>query len=800
MPSIYPDNIPQDLKDRAQWVVWLAEKRGDKTTKVPYNPTTGEHASSTSPATWATFDTAWTRYQSGGIDGIGYVFSADDPYCGIDLDHCADDDGNATQEAIHIIQHLSSYTELSPSGKGAHIIVKAKLPPEGRRKGSIEMYDSGRYFTMTGNHWEGTPITVKDRQAELTQLHTKLFLSQPVRVNEGATPMPVHLEDAAIIERARRAKNGADFDRLWNGNASAYHKDDGTPDASAADMALANHLAFWTGGDPSRVDSLFRRSGLMRDKWDERHYADGRTYGQETVDKAIRNSTSFFGQAAPPPVLTILNGSKPEATDGDGADTEHDYPADCPLLPDSATAIYDHAAPCGKWLDDYIAFASVASPMTPRSFHEAAGLFAGATAIARRAVLRVSTTSIYPNLFCLFIAPSTLYSKTTGLRLLTDLFSAADMQHFLLPQRMTPEAMLQELSLGVPGNLNMGDQDARAQWLHERALAAKRGWAIDEASGLFDSLKRDFNTGLLPMLLNLYECPDRMTEQTIGRWRVTVHKAGVSFFGAATPASMSEHLANTTLWSNGLWARFALVTPDQAPSFEFFPSPMAIPPYLIHGLQRLANLFPMPAARLIDVEDPDGTKRKAVEVEGEDEPHHVTLAKGVWEAWEAYTRATRYDLLKSGGVNQELLYASYGRLGTHAIKVAMILAALDTNTLPVTVELRHYARAQSIVETWRTSIHRLRSTSATRTEENNADKMVQLLTQAGPAGLPTRELYRPLHLTSAEGYHILESLERQGDIQRYYSVAKNGRKVEMWTRSSLAAGVDKSAQSAIGAI
>lgn len=777
MKHLDTDAIPAELKDRPQWVVWRLQTRDGKPTKVPFSPTTGEAASSTDPATWATFKQAVEAAARRGFAGIGFVFTASDPYVGIDLDKCTDPDGTVQDWATDIIQQLNSYTEISPSGLGAHIIVKGSLPPGPRRKGAIEMYSEGRYFTMTGDAWEGLPTTPQERTTQLAALHARLF-NAPTPMN-GNPPRPVTTalpDDAALIERARAARNGVDFDRLWRGDWRGA----GFDSQSEADLKLCNTLAFWTGGDEARIDRLFQQSGLMRDKWHERHYNDGRTYGQATIAKAVTGTSNHFGDRPIPPVLTL-------ASNGKAAPTPEATPlpppaASVPALPDSATAIYAHAAPCARWLDDYIDFALAASPMTPRSFHETAGLFAASVAIARRLVLRVSFTSIYPNVFALFIAPSTLYSKTTGLKLLNDLFHAADMEHYLLPQRMTPEAMLQELSLGVPVNLNLGDVEARRQWERERAFAARRGWAIDEASGLFDSLKRDFNTGLLPMLLNLYECPDRMTEQTIGRWRVTVHNACVSFYGAATPAAMSEHFANNAFWSNGLWARFALVTPDQPPQFQFFPDAMQIPSSVSQGLRRMADLFPTPTARLVDIEESDGTKRKVVEVSNEVEAASVVLAPGVWDAWEAYTRATRYELLQ-GDVNEELLYASYGRLGTHVIKVAMVLATMDAAALPVTVELRHYARAQQIVETWRASLHRLRTLGANTEEERQTDRILETLNKAGEAGCPTRDIYKPLHLTATDGRRLLDELARQGLAECIYITAANGRKVEKWRRA-----------------
>lgn len=147
------DTIPEELKARSQWVVWRSEEAKGKLTKVPYYAEERK-ASHTDPKTWLSFEEAWRLYGAGGFDGVGYVFSPEDPYCGIDLDGKGPD-GLPKEKQLAIAQRFSSYTERSPSDIGVHIIVKAKLPGGGRKKGPIEIYDRTRYFTVTGHVVEG---------------------------------------------------------------------------------------------------------------------------------------------------------------------------------------------------------------------------------------------------------------------------------------------------------------------------------------------------------------------------------------------------------------------------------------------------------------------------------------------------------------------------------------------------------------------------------------------------------------------------------------------------------------------
>jgi hypothetical protein len=267
-------NIPAELRERRQWVLWRREEREGKPTKVPYRATAPRlKAKATDPATWGTFEQALSRVNE--ADGIGYVFAPDDPFCGVDFDEI-----NPT--VLEVVGTLGSYTERSVSGTGLHIIVRGRLNGQGNRKGKFEVYDQARYFVMTGDHLEGTPATIEERQAELDRVVAK-FLPAKTEPAAPAPCKPLDLSDQELIEKAFAARNGEKFRRLWEGDTSGHGDDD-----SAADQALCNLLAFWTGNDPARMDALFRRSLLMREKW---HREDYRT---RTIENAITQTREVY--------------------------------------------------------------------------------------------------------------------------------------------------------------------------------------------------------------------------------------------------------------------------------------------------------------------------------------------------------------------------------------------------------------------------------------------------------------------------------------------------------------------------
>jgi primase-polymerase (primpol)-like protein len=186
--------VPDDLKERDQWLLWANELRGGKQTKVPYR-VGGRKASSTDPTTWTGFDTALEHYKRwpDRYSGLGFAFCHEDPFCGIDIDNCLDENRNPKPWVRGTIERFSdTYMEVSPSGRGLKIWARGSLPENlpGATvgDGQIEIYDHARYFTVTGRAFRGAPLQVEDHAEDIRLLYE--HLRRPRKSNWLLQPLP----------------------------------------------------------------------------------------------------------------------------------------------------------------------------------------------------------------------------------------------------------------------------------------------------------------------------------------------------------------------------------------------------------------------------------------------------------------------------------------------------------------------------------------------------------------------------------------------------------------------------------
>jgi hypothetical protein len=266
MPTSLYSNLPEELRLLKQWVLWRYEDVGAaKPTKVPYT-VRGSLANVTDPSTWSSFDDVFNSIQIGNFSGIGFVFSQSDPYTFIDLDDAEGDDA-LLQRHLKVYHEFETYAEVSPSGKGLHLICKGKVPA-GRRRSKIEIYPHERYATMTGNVYNGRSSIV-DCQPQLSQLWEQMG-SGPVAQSMYQGNDKEIDTDENIIKRATEAVNGDKFAKLLKGEWQELYSSQ-----SEADFAFIDMLAFYTQ-NRTQIIRMFRGSPLgFRDKAKRSDYVSG---------------------------------------------------------------------------------------------------------------------------------------------------------------------------------------------------------------------------------------------------------------------------------------------------------------------------------------------------------------------------------------------------------------------------------------------------------------------------------------------------------------------------------------------
>lgn len=282
-------NIPKSLRKDGKFCVWKYIDRDGHKTKCPFDPHTGQFGASNDPKAFSSFAHAHLVLERYGYDGLGVGIFGD--VCAIDLDDCITEDGKLSEKAKNIVSCMHSYTELSPSGKGIHILFRAphfdydksKYYINNQSEG-IEAYIAGatnKFVTITGKRLVGSPHDLQERSSQLSEVLETYMRRREWDREEGQggvfTDLPLSDDEILrlVVEHSPR------FGSLLEGDISDYDNDQ-----SRADMALCTKLAFYTR-DPDQIDRIYRNSGIGRTdgKWDRAQ--SGSTYGRLTIEKAL---------------------------------------------------------------------------------------------------------------------------------------------------------------------------------------------------------------------------------------------------------------------------------------------------------------------------------------------------------------------------------------------------------------------------------------------------------------------------------------------------------------------------------
>jgi hypothetical protein len=298
----YTNVLVAALGQNVQWVNFKLIEKDGKLTKIPYFKG-NRKASSTNPNTWKTYAEASKDYANtaNGFSGVGIIFTPAKTLLGIDIDHVLDENGKVfgehKDEIEKLISEADTYTEISPSGTGLHLLllVPEGLPLVANRQSPFEAYTSGRFFTVTEKPYgsEKPVRSVGNEEAykllgligyPWSKNKAPVPVKNPVVEKQDKTKTPT--EDSKLLTKMFASKIGVKIKTLFDGDISAYSQDE-----SRADLALCSHLAFWTGKDAAQMERIWLASPLgAREKTQKRE-----DYRAQTISTAIERFNETYG-------------------------------------------------------------------------------------------------------------------------------------------------------------------------------------------------------------------------------------------------------------------------------------------------------------------------------------------------------------------------------------------------------------------------------------------------------------------------------------------------------------------------
>jgi hypothetical protein len=390
----------------------------------------------------------------------------------------------------------------------------------------------------------------------------------------------------------------------------------------------------------------------------------------------------------------------------------------------------------GTFHRDCVTWLSKRSPMTPHIFLESGPLWAVGLAVARRCVLRLGFGEIFPNLYYLWVAPTTYYHKSTGLNAITDMVRDT-MPHLLLPATTSPEMLVAKLAGEKPANYDkLLPFEQQNEDLATR-FAGQRGIIIDEASKML--IPKKYMEGHMETMMEMFDAPRRLERELRGDGKLIVYNPALALIGATTPARLGRYLTDSE-WEDGLMARFLCLTPTEreikyvvnADTLEGYDFPVDLKARLL----RIYHAFPMP---------PDTVALHRLDAP---QPHpalSATIESSVFEHFNQYYAAL-HEMTDPRRNLDDRLRGNYGRFSTIALKLALILAIMDwaddgAASAPRVTE-PHWAKGQLLAETYRASVHRLVDELSIGLDVKNEEKVLDFIARTPDRAPSAREILR----------------------------------------------------------
>lgn len=812
----FANGIPSELRELNIWVGFKYRPSSDNSTKMKKQPvciekllnnTMGAYSETENPANHCSFDTALSALKDSKVDGIG-IYLVNTPYTVIDIDGgvtWVNDSPMLSFDANTMLEMFDSWAEFSSSGNGIHIFIKGKKPTKKFEyrfcEVGGEIYDGNdghrSFIAMTGYGITDTE-SINERQSALDSFCEEVWKLKPVTTNRtesdgggfkkaNVVTIENHkLTDTQIIDFIIKGKDDENETRrklyqMWMGT---YQEDD----LSMYELKFITNLLFWTQKDEAQTFSVFCQSpyamGICKTNnpvtLDELIRARGKskTYYQNRFNHAL----NFFGDAG------VYKGNTTVFSNGENANVEEseDVPTveevkeiidGIPTLPGIAAIDYSLGDDVCTWLDDYIAHSKRVSTKGASTFHIAAGLWLLSTVAAGRLVgneAGCESTSLY----FMFLSQSSLYRKSTTAKVATDILDTIGLNALVLPEAQTPQAMIKSISESEQKR-RLGDKNLKKITTQQLKIQfpGQRAWYYDEFG---NNLKQIMRTGsplndYLGIFKTFYDGPTTYTKDTINRGYEIVSRPYIALLASTTPDDF-KGVGNkdSVLWGDGTFARFIFIPPmpNEAPSKvrrenDFIEIPDSLKQPLLEWHNRLG--IPQIDFDYLDADwDREDDKKSEevtnnIDVESAVGALNINKIKFSNEAHKAY-----YDYQEAlesiaYETNMGKLTANYTRLSINAARIAVLFASFEGSNL---VELKHWAKAQKIMEDFRALLHHtvsLIGEANTNAKSDLEDEVVTYIKRVGPSTVAAlrRDRFKN-KFTDTELSDLLEKLAKVG--------------------------------------
>ncbi len=455
----------------------------------------------------------------------------------------------------------------------------------------------------------------------------------------------------------------------------------------------------------------------------------------------------------------------------------------CPPLPDHLQYPPELAASACKWLDDYIAFSKKWSPRAHDSYHECVAMALLSTVAGRRVSLSYGDMEYTP-LFIALVGPTTLFVKSTTLKLYNGLLHAAGLDWLLGANIITPQKLLSNMSgRTLPSNWEELDEDQQTRIKKRLAMAAQVGWCYDEFGMQLDSMVKE--NGIMAefkgLLRLLHDCKPVFEYDTHRRGLERIEKPYLSLVASLTLADIRPYAEKgNKFYRDGLFARFLFSCPPKGTKSkrdQFPKEKLTYPTDLISPLARWHYWLGEPEVTIDDDYGKDNKTviKRTIRVLKELPEQECILPDEIRDHIIAYENALKDMMEAENNPVPEDLFGSYGRFHMQAIHICMLLASFDNQGH---IELRHWARARQFIESRREELHGMyiQTNTADDDKESYEDKegkledfILQKMTELADKGnewVTASVLYAYMKKSSREKIEDkLKRLTKQGILE-----------------------------------